>query len=85
MLKTIDCMESVNVHYVSTLSNNRRRDISRHYEKHQGEIEEKQKLVPCSELRIEFLVKKKRIRKRRNLCSMFGNAPCILRNRLGIG
>ena len=52
----------------STLSDYRRYDLSRHYKKHQAEIEEKQKLVPGSELRKDYVVKKKEtITKRRNL------------------
>lgn len=34
--------------FVKTLSDNRRHDINRHYKKHQGEIEEKLKLVLVS-------------------------------------
>ncbi|XP_076346237.1 general transcription factor II-I repeat domain-containing protein 2A-like isoform X1 [Tachypleus tridentatus] len=52
----------------STLSENRRHDLSRHYKKHQVEVEEKQKLMPGSELRKEYVVKKKEdMKKRRNL------------------
>ena len=43
----------------STLSDYRSYDLSRHYRKHQAEIEEKQKLVPCSELRKDYVIKKK--------------------------
>ena len=43
-------------------------DLSRHYKKHQAEIEEKQKLVPGSEIRKEHVVKKKEgITKRQSL------------------
>ena len=52
----------------STLSDYRRYDLSRHYKKHQAEIEEKQKLVPGSELRKDYVVKKKEtITKRQSL------------------
>ena len=43
----------------STLSDYRSYDLSRHYKKHQAEIEEKQKLVSGSELRKDYVVKKK--------------------------
>jgi len=47
----------------STCSDYRSYDNSRHYtcKKHQAEIEEKQKLVPGSELRKKHAVKKKEI------------------------
>ncbi|XP_076311275.1 SCAN domain-containing protein 3-like [Tachypleus tridentatus] len=52
----------------STLSDNRRHDLSRHYKKHQVEVKEKQKLMPGSELHKEYVVKKKEnMKKRRNL------------------
>ena len=52
----------------STLSDYRRYDLSRHYKKHQAEIEEKQKLMPRSELWKDYVVKKKEtITKRQNL------------------
>ena len=52
----------------STLSDYRRYGLSRHYKKHQAEIEEKQQLVPGSELRKAYVVKKKEtIIKRQNL------------------
>ncbi|XP_068229613.1 SCAN domain-containing protein 3-like [Palaemon carinicauda] len=52
----------------STLSDNRRHDLGRHYKKHQVETEEKQKLVPGSVLRKEYVVKKKEdMTKRLNL------------------
>ncbi|XP_068201631.1 zinc finger MYM-type protein 6-like [Palaemon carinicauda] len=57
----------------STLSDNRRHDLSRHYKKHQLQIEERQKLVPGSVLRKEYVVKKKEdMQKRRNLLVMRG-------------
>ena len=45
--------------FESTLSDNTRHDFSGHNKKHQVEIEEKLKLVPGSELRKKFVVKKK--------------------------
>ena len=52
----------------STLLDCRRHDLSRHYKKRQAEIEEKQKLVPGSDLRKDYVVKKKEtITKRQNL------------------
>ena len=51
-----------------TLSQNRRHDLKRHYEIHKTEIEGKLKLVLGSELRKEYVTKKKEeIRKRQNL------------------
>ena len=52
----------------STLSDYRSCDLSRHFKKHQAEIEEKQKLVPRSELRKDYVANKKEIiTKRQNL------------------
>ena len=49
-------------------SDNRRNDLSRHYKKHQAEIEGKLKLLPGSDLRKEYVAKKKEdIKKRQNL------------------
>ena len=49
----------------NTLSDNRRHDLNRHYKKHQAEVEEKLKLVHGSELRKEYVIKKKDEIKRR--------------------
>ena len=46
--------------FENIISDNTRHDFSRHYEKHQVEIEEKQKLVPGSDLQKKYVVKKKR-------------------------
>ena len=46
--------------FESTLSDDKRHEFSRHYEKHQVGIEEKHKLVPGSELLKKYVVKKKR-------------------------
>ena len=53
----------------STLSQNRRHDLNRHYKtQHQSEIEGKLKLMVGSELRKEYLIKKKQeIRRRQNV------------------
>ena len=52
----------------TTFSDNRRNDLSRHYKKHQDEIEGKLKLLPCSDLRKKYVAKKKEdFKKRQNL------------------
>ena len=45
--------------FESTLTDNAGHDLSRHHKKHHVEIEYKHKLVPGSELRINYVVKKK--------------------------
>ena len=58
----------------STLSDYRNYDLNRHYKKHQAEIEEKQKLVLGSELRKDYVVKKKKTTTKRQ--NLFVNKNC---------
>ena len=52
----------------TTFSDNRRNDLSRHFKKHQAEIKGKEKLLPSSDLRKEYVAKKKEdFKKRQNL------------------
>ena len=53
----------------STLSDYRSYDLSRHYKKHQAEIEEKQKLVSGSELRKYCALRKRKLQPRGKICS----------------
>ena len=48
----------------TTFSDNRRNDLSGHYKKLQAEIERKLKLLPGSDLRKEYLAKKKDVIKK---------------------
>ena len=58
--------------FFKALSDNTRNDFSGHYKKHQVDTEEKQKLVPGSEMRRKYVVKKKRGYKKRGKISLLG-------------
>ena len=62
--------------FESTLSDNTRFDFSGHHKKHQVELEEKQKLVPGSELRKTYAVKKNRGYKRGKI-HLFGGCESL--------